>query len=369
MADKKFKCPQCDWTGATQGSLTQHVNKKHGDDALTALRADLGPGAPKPGGAIHKEFPLTAQPSGVPSIDWALGIGGIPRGTMIEVFGPPRAGKTLVALTFAAAAQQRGGKVGFEDVEEALQETFLALVPDLNPEDMEYDEPGNGTDALETTRRYIDTGLFDVWIVDSIHACVPKHLLDVPIGDSKQRAGVAQLMSEALPILKAKVRNTRTSLVFINHVKQIPGQTYGRDWYTPGGSAPEYYTSTRLNVWQSGSYIGKNAKKQIGHRCKVKVEKSKATAPFTTAEFDLYYAADIRKDNNQQVQPGVDVASSWLWVLQQEGIVTRSSSQEFIDLKTGEKLGKEPEVLEALREPGSALVEAGRELVYPQEYR
>lgn len=367
-AKGEFKCPQCEWAGKTQGSLTQHVKREHSEDKLAALRAEMGVNAPMPGGAINKENPLRAAPSGVPSIDWALAIGGIPRATIIEIFGPPRAGKTLTALTFSAHAQTMGERAGFLDVEHALQETFLKLTPELVPDTLEYSEPTSGTAAMETSRRFVKTGEYGIWTIDSVHACIPDWALETEIGSKKQRAAVAQLMSEALPVLAAIVSQTSTSIVLINHVKQIPGQTYGRDWYTPGGSAPEYYASTRLHVWASGSYIGKNSKKQIGHRVKVKVEKSKVTAPFTTAEYDLYYYEDIRKDNGQLVKPGIDIASSWLWCLLEEKKLTRSSSGTIIDLETGEKLGHEPDVLEMLRDEDSELLLEAKKLVYPEQY-
>lgn len=362
------KCPQCEWSGKSKSALTQHINREHKGDELASLRAAFGAHAPKPGGALNKEHPLQAAPSGVPSIDWALGIGGIPRGTVIEIFGPPRAGKTLTALTFSAQAQKMGELAGFLDVERALQETFLALTPELVPADLEFSEPANGTEAMEMSRRFLRTGKFGVWTIDSIHACIPADALDAEIGSPKARAAVARLMSEALPVLAHIVSDTHTSCILINHVKQKPGATYGRDWYTPGGSAPEYYASTRLHVWASGAYMGQESKKQIGHRVKVKVEKSKVTAPFTTAEYDLYYYPDIRKDTGQRVEPGIDIASSWLWCLMAEKRITRSSAGVLIDLETGEKLGKEPDVLEQLRDPDSELLLEAKKLVYPEGY-
>lgn len=369
-----FKCSQCEWTGKTQGSLTQHLKREHEGDKLAALRAEFGVNAPMPGGAINKENPLQAAPSGVPSIDWALGIGGIPRGTIIEIFGPPRSGKTMTALQFSAEAQGMGEKTGFLDAEHALQETFLKLTPELVPSELEYSEPANGTEAMEISRRFVGTGEYGVWTIDSVHACIPAWALETEIGSSKQRAAVAQLMSEALPVLAAIVAKTNTSIVLINHVKQIPGQKYGRDWYTPGGSAPEYYASTRLHVWASGAYMGKESKKQIGHRVKVKVEKSKVTAPFTIAEYDLFYHADTIKGNKdkgireREVQPGIDIASSWLWCLMEEKKLTRSSSGMIIDLETGEQLGSEPEVLEILRDSDSELLTEAKKLVYPEQF-
>lgn len=370
-----FQCPECDWSGKSKSALTQHINREHGQDELAKLRAEFGVHAPQPGGVLNKEHPLQAAPSGVPSIDWALGIGGIPRGTIIEIFGPPRAGKTLTALTFSGQAQQMGGVTGFLDVEHALQETFLKLSPELVPSELEFSEPSNGTEAMEMSRRFLRTGKYDVWTIDSVHACIPSWALDTEIGSSKQRAAVAQLMSEALPVLAAIVSKTHTSCILINHVKQVPGQTYGRDWYTPGGSAPEYYASTRLHVWASGAYMGKTSKKQIGHRVKVKVEKSKVTAPFTIAEYDLYYFEDIRKGNKdkgvaeRQVVPGIDVASSWLWCLTAEKRLTKSSAGVYIDTETGERMGTENEVLEQLRDQDSELLTVAKKIVYPSEFQ
>ena len=196
-----FQCPQCEWSGGSKSALTQHLNREHKGDELASLRAEFGVHAPQPGGALNKEHPLQAAPSGVPSIDWALGIGGIPRGTIIEIFGPPRAGKTLTALTFSAQAQRMGELTGFLDVEHALQETFLKLTPELVPKDLEFSEPANGTEAMEMSRRFLRTGKYGVWTVDSVHACIPEWALETEIGSSKQRASVAQLMSEALPVL------------------------------------------------------------------------------------------------------------------------------------------------------------------------
>lgn len=363
-----FNCPDCDKSFKSKSALTGHINRDH-NDPLTKLRAEFGDVAPVPGGAITGR-PLQAAPSGIPSIDWVLGIGGIPRGSIIEIFGPPKAGKTLTALTFSAHAQKEGGRAGYSNVEHAPMKTFLPLVRGLNAETLEYSEPLHGTQAMEMTRRFVKTGEYDVWSVDSVHACIPEWALETEIGSSKQRASVAQLMSEALPVLAAIVSQTRTSLVLINHIKQVPNSNaFGRDWYTPGGSAPEYYASTRLHVWASGGYMGKESKKQIGHRVKVKIEKSKVTAPFSIAEYDLYYYPDIRKDTNRMVKPGVDVASSWLFVLEQEAKIARTSTGVLIDTTTGEKLGTEADVLEQLEDEDSPLVKVGREVVYPEMFR
>lgn len=365
----KMKCPECGRELKSKSALTQHMKREHEGDELASLRAEFGAVAPTPGGAISQDRPLRAAPSGIPSIDWALGIGGIPRGTIIEIFGPPRSGKTTTACVFAAHAQKMGELSGYLNVEHAPMETFLPLINGLDVQKLEYSEPNNGTQALEMSRRFLKTGKYGIWGIDSVHACLPDWALETEIGSKKQRAAVAQLMSEALPVLQAIVAQTNTACILINHVKQKPGVTYGRDWYTPGGSAPEYYASTRLHVWASGAYIGKESKKQIGHRVKVKVEKSKVTAPFTIGEYDLYYQEDIRKDTGRPVYPGIDIASAWLFCLNQEGRITRTSTGDFIDTQTGEKLGKEGDVIEALHDTSSDLSKTAHEIVYPQKFR
>src|SRR5690606_26976869 len=134
-------------------------------------------------------------------------------------FGPPRAGKTLTALTFSAHAQKQGGRVGFVDAERALQPTFLALVPDLDVDAMEYSQPPNGDVAMELTKQFINTQLYGMWTIDSLHACIPQSAIDAEIGSSQARAALAGLMSEALPVLAHVVADTNTALILINHVK------------------------------------------------------------------------------------------------------------------------------------------------------
>ncbi len=376
MAAEQHKCPQCEYTAKTKGAITQHINKQHADDPTAKLAADFGVHAPRPGGAWKKDNPLQASPSGVPAIDYAIGIGGIPKGTVVEIFGDPAAGKTFVAMTFSAHAQQRGGRAGYVDAENALQPTFLQLIPGLDIDALEYSAPNWGEACLNVTKRYVATGLYDVWTVDSVHALVPEALKDVDIGDPKARAALARLMSESVPVLEHIMSETKGVLIFINHKKQKPDVGFGRGWYVPGGSALEYYSSVRLHVWKGKPYYGKDlngVERQLGHCVKVKVEKSKVAAPFSTAEFDLFYiAGEVKadKDRNEPartVVPGISLPSQWFAILREEGRI-KASGGRYVDADSGEVLGNRIEVMEQLADEDSNLVKLAKSIVYPAEF-
>lgn len=371
--EKKFACPECDYRAATQGAITAHVNKAHEDDPAVKLRSEFGELAPRPGGLFSVQKQLKAAPSGVPSIDYAIGIGGVPKGRIVEVFGPPKAGKTFVALTFSAHAQQMGQKAGFMDAERALQETFCELVPNLNTKKLEYGQAHGGEEALEQTRQWISTGGYNVWTIDSLRACVPRALLNIPIGDPAASAALARLLSDGLPVLDMVTSDTECTLILINHQKEKPQARFGRSWYTPGGSAPEYHCAVRLRVWASESYRGKKSGKQIGHKVKVKVEKSKVAAPHSTAEFDLFYHEDVVTGDSAlsgvAVKPGIDIGSNWLSVLQEEGLVTKASNGKYVHTVSGDIFGSYNEVVEQLRDPKADLTKEAYEIVYPAAYR
>jgi recombination protein RecA len=376
-------CSECSREFKTAGALTQHVKKEHANDPLAALRASI-PGAPRPGGVVSSR-PLEAMPSGIPSIDYVIGIGGVPRGSLVEVFGPSQTGKTFVALTFSAYAQKHGGRAGYMDAERAMQQTFLDLIPDLDSDALEYGMPpdgdeangwdGSGESALESSRQFIKSDQFDVWTVDSVHALTPRAKLGLPIGHPAASAAIARLMSDAAPIMEHEISRTRTLCVFVNHVKQVPQAKFGRDWSKPGGSALDYYCAVQLQVTQGMPYYRKGGDgRKIGHVVKVKVFKSKVMAPHGSAEFDLFYGEGVARGPANQsvperyVTPGVDVATSWLSVLSEGGII-RASGGRYGWAESGEAIGTRDEVLEALRDPSSVLREAGEKLVYPEAYR
>lgn len=380
--DKPFKCghPGCGYTAKTQGAVTQHTNKTHGQDPLAKVRNSI-PGAPRPGG-VFNEKRLRAAPCGIPSIDYAVGIGGLARGAIAEVFGPSASGKTMTALTFSAYAQQAGERAGYMNAEKAPMETFLPLVPGLDIEALEYGEPpvagekaskadremwdGSGEATLEVSRRFINSGEFAVWTVDSVHSLVSRTALGHPIGSKAANAALARLLGEAVPVLEHEINQTNTLLIFVNHVKQIPGQTFGRDWSKPGGSALDYYSSLQLHVTMGKPYYRVEDGRRIGHVVKVRVHKNKVALPHAKASYDLFYGAGKLSDDPRTVEPGVDVLSAWLSVLRESGTI-QWVNNTWVD-PNGEALGQEADVREQISDPTSPLAELARELVYPQKY-
>jgi recombination protein RecA len=392
-------CPECGREFKTGGALTQHIKRDHSADPLAGLRASI-PGSPRPGGAISSR-PMVAAPSGIPSVDYAMGIGGLLRGSIAEVFGPSQTGKTFMAMVFAAYAQQQGGKAGYMDGERALNPTFLGLVPGLDIEALEYGMPpdgnmtdergepvyppavrekmlkdgwdGSGEAALESSRRFINSGQFDVWAIDSVHSLVPRAKLGLPIGHPGALAAIARLMSEACPIMEHEISRTKTLCVFVNHVKSVPNSGYGKDWSKPGGSALDYYAAAQLHVTQGMPYYKQPGGRKIGHVVKVKVYKNKAGQPHGSAEFDLFYGEGMAKGPGATAPParyvttGVDIASSWLSVLTEEKQVVWAGNR-YVDAN-GEAIGSRGDVLEALADPGSHLRKVGQAIVYPTQYQ
>jgi recombination protein RecA len=351
----EHKCPACDKTFKTKGGLTAHARSEHGDSAIVELMTKYGAMSPRPGGAWRPERPLTAAPSGVPSIDYAIGIGGVPRGTLIEVFGPPASGKTLTALTFAAFTQKHGGLAGYVDAEHRLQPTFAKLVSDLNLDTLYYSEPDGGEAALNMTKDFVKTGLYDVWIVDSVHGCVPKALRDKEIGDNTM-AELAKLMSAGCQVLEPIVSETNTVVIFVNHVKAKPGVLYGKDWSKPGGSALDYYASVQLQV-QPFAIFQDTEKRKIGHSVRVKVENSKVAAPYASATYDIFYKEGkiVKADherNGQEVVPGIDIASCWFSVCEESGLIVKDTVGRWVDTETGEHLGYKKDILKMLQTEG-----------------
>lgn len=387
MAEHVCPEPGCVYSAKTKGAVTQHVNREHGNDPLAAIRNGI-PGAPRPGGAFRTDRPLTAAPSGVPSVDYAIGIGGVPRGTIVEVFGPPASGKTFMSLTFSAYAQSRGERAGYMDAERALQKTFAQLVPGLNLDTLEYGMPpgkygedpepfdGTGESALETSRRFIQSGEFAVWTIDSVAACTPREEMKRAIGDSASMAAIAKLMRSGLRVLTPAVENTNTVLVFVNHVTAKPGVQFGRTWSKPADEAFNYFASVQLHV-SAGTQFFNKAGRRIGHEVKVKVHKSKVAAPHASCTYDLFYAEDTvvpKKEQREkgmvsrEVRPGIDLPSSWFGVLQEELRIVASGGV-YIDTVTGERLGSRLDVQERLADPTSELSTAAHQIVYPSQYQ
>ena len=296
--------------------------------AMSQIEKDFGKGSIMKLGEL-KTTNVDAIPTGALSLDVALGIGGIPKGRIIEVFGPESSGKTTLALHMIAEAQKKGGDAAFIDAEHALDPVYAKnLGVDIN--NLIVSQPDTGEQALEIVEALVRSGAIDIVVIDSVAALVPKAEIDGDMGDS--HVGLqARLMSQALRKLSGTISKTNTTCIFINQLREKVGVMFGNPETTPGGRALKFYASVRLEIRRSEQL--KMGDGVVGNRTNIKVVKNKVAPPFKTATVDIMYGEGVSREGEI-----VDLAA-------EAGIVEKSGAWYAYQ---GEKLGQGKENVKLL---------------------
>ncbi|MBQ7502739.1 recombinase RecA [bacterium] len=319
--------------------------------AVSQIEKAFGKGSIMKLGEAGARFEVPVIPTGAMSLDLALGIGGIPRGRVCEVYGPESSGKTTLALQVIAEAQKMGGVAAFIDVEHALDPVYAQNLG-VKIAELYVSQPDTGEQGLEIVEMLVRSNAVDVVVVDSIAAMVPKAEIEGEMGDS--HVGLqARLMSQALRKLTGVISKSRTAVIFINQIREKIGVMFGNPETTPGGRAMKFYASVRMEVRKQDNI--KSGSDNVGHRVKVKIVKNKLAPPFKTAEFDILFGRGISREGSL-----IDVGT-------EKGIISKAGAYySYGDLRLGQGrdnartfLEQNPEVADQIEDEIHSLIKVG----------